>query len=166
MGGISQRGLFGTNKSGGLIANLFQKDFKHVANTHVIHCGDSLYALWEGGLPYLLDPLTLRNKNGRGKAGLTDLDGLLSDNFSAHPRYDPVRNTYVSFGSVFDQIKSKYIVSLYEVDATTFRSKRKNGVAPNFVLGAPALIHDFILTTNYCNFFLNDTRINVMSAIK
>mmetsp|Transcript_24499 Transcript_24499/g.36408 ORF Transcript_24499/g.36408 Transcript_24499/m.36408 type:complete len:578 (+) Transcript_24499:12-1745(+) len=166
MGGMSQRGLFGTKKSGGSLANLFQMDYKHVANTNVIHCGDSLYALWEGGLPYLLDPLTLRNKNGKGKAGLTDLDGLLSDNFSAHPRYDPVRKTYVNFGSVFDPIKSEFRVSLYEVDATTFRSKRKNGVTPNFVLDAPALIHDFILTKNYCIFFINDTRINAMSAIK
>lgn len=166
MGGMSQRGLFGTKKSGGRIANLFQMDYKHVANTNVIHSGDSLYALWEGGLPYLLDPLTLQNKNGRGKAGLSDLNGLLSDNFSAHPRYDPVRKTYVNFGSVFDPIKSEFKVSLYELNASTFQSTRKNGVIPNFVLDAPALIHDFILTTNYCIFFINDTRINTMSAIK
>jgi all-trans-8'-apo-beta-carotenal 15,15'-oxygenase len=166
MGGMSQRGLFGTKKSGGALANLFQMDYKHVANTNVIHCGASLYALWEGGKPYLLDPLTLCNKDGRGKAGLTDLDGLLSDNFSAHPRYDPVRKTYVNFGSVFDPIKSEFRVSLYEVDATTFRSKRKNGSIPNFVLDSPALLHDFILSPNYCIFLINDTRINTMSAIK
>ena len=165
-GGMSQRGLFGTKKSGGRIANMFQMDYKHVANTNVIHGGDSLFALWEGGLPYLLDPLTLCNKNGKGKAGLTDLNGLLSDNFSAHPRYDPVRKTYVNFGSVFDPLKSEFRVSMYEVDATTFRSKRKNGAIPNFVLDSPALLHDFILTTNFIVFFINDTRINIVSAIK
>ena len=125
-----------------------------------------MYALWEGGLPYLLDPLTLHNKNGRGEAGLTDLDGLIKDNFSAHPRYDPNRKTYVNFGSMFDAIKSEFRVSLYEIDAATFRSTRKNGIIPNFVLDAPALLHDFIITTNYCIFFINDTRINIMSAIK
>jgi all-trans-8'-apo-beta-carotenal 15,15'-oxygenase len=166
MAGMSQRGLFGTKKTGGRIANLFQMDYKHVANTNVIHSGESLYALWEGGKPYLLDPLTLCNKNGKGKAGLTDLDGLLSDNFSAHPRYDPVQKTYVNFGSVFDPIKSEFKVSLYEVDATTFRSKRKTGSVPNFVLDSPALLHDFMLTLNYCIFIINDTRVNIMSAIK
>lgn len=165
-GGMSQRGLFGTLKSGGRISNLFQMSYKHVANTNVLHCGDTLYALWEGGKPYALDPLTLCNKNGIGKAGLTDLGGLLTANFSAHPRYDPVRNTYTNFGAVFNPIKSEFRVSLYEVDATTFRSKRKNGAIPNFVLDAPALLHDFMLTTNYCILLINETRINVISAFK
>jgi all-trans-8'-apo-beta-carotenal 15,15'-oxygenase len=61
-GTMSARGLFGTRKSGGFWGNLFRTDYKHVGNTNVVHCGDSLYALWEGGKPYLLDPLTLQNK--------------------------------------------------------------------------------------------------------
>jgi hypothetical protein len=61
-GTMSARGLFGTRKSGGFWGNLFRTDYKHVGNTNVVHCGDSLYALWEGGKPYLLDPLTLKNK--------------------------------------------------------------------------------------------------------
>lgn len=61
-GTMSARGLFGTRKSGGFLGNLFRTDYKNVGNTNVVHCGDSLYALWEGGKPYLLDPLTLKNK--------------------------------------------------------------------------------------------------------
>lgn len=165
-GGMSERGLFGTMKTGGLLNNAFRMGYKHVANTNVIHAGDDLYALWEGGKPYVLDPLTLRNKGGPGKVGMTDLNGLVNENFSAHPRYDPVRKTYVNFGSVFNPIKSEFKVSLYEVDAETFRSRNPSPTIPNFVLGAPALLHDFILTENYCIFNINDTKINTAAAIK
>ncbi|KAL7469546.1 hypothetical protein ACHAXS_010751 [Conticribra weissflogii] len=196
-GTMTRRGLFGTMKSGGIGRNAFRTSYKHVANTHVLHAGDSLYALWEGGLPYELDPLTLKNKQGPGIDGATDLDGLIRDNFGAHPRYDPDRRTYVNFGcSVFDPMKG-HVVSLYEVDADTFRStfKRRDPqqqqqhsaapsnssaapsnspaapsakppIVPNFRLKAPALLHDFILTKNYCIFNINDTKINTLSALR
>ena len=45
-GKMSARGIFGTMKSGGILANAFQTDNKNVANTNVVHCGDSIYTLW------------------------------------------------------------------------------------------------------------------------
>ncbi|GLI58664.1 hypothetical protein VaNZ11_000409 [Volvox africanus] len=39
--------------------NPFNLSFKNVANTNVLPWAGQLYALWEGGLPYLMDPTTL-----------------------------------------------------------------------------------------------------------
>ena len=50
---------FGTNRAGGFFGNLFRTHLKNVANTSVIYHHGRLFALWEGGLPHLLDPVTL-----------------------------------------------------------------------------------------------------------
>jgi all-trans-8'-apo-beta-carotenal 15,15'-oxygenase len=162
-GTMSARGLFGTRKSGGFWGNLFRTDYKHVGNTNVVHCGDSLYALWEGGKPYLLDPLTLKNKNGPGKVGETDLNGLIDNNFSAHYRYDPIQKTYVNFGNFFDPSNGA-TVSLFELDQEHFSSTKKT--VPSFMLDAPALLHDFLITQKYCIFNINKTQVNNKAALK
>ena len=53
----------------------------NVANTSVLPVGDSLWALWEGGSPTALDPVTLET---RGPVDLSD--ALKRAPFSAHPR--------------------------------------------------------------------------------
>lgn len=59
-GKIEYRGMFGTQKSGGMLGNMFDLKRKNVANTNVLYWGKKLVALWEGGLPHLLDPMTLQ----------------------------------------------------------------------------------------------------------
>ena len=58
-GKILYRGVFGTQKPGGWLANLFDLKLKNVANTNVIYWGEKLLALWEGERPHSLDPNTL-----------------------------------------------------------------------------------------------------------
>jgi all-trans-8'-apo-beta-carotenal 15,15'-oxygenase len=54
------KGAFATgNPGGGFFFNPFNFDIKNVANTHVLRWGKRLFALWEGGLPHELDPVTL-----------------------------------------------------------------------------------------------------------
>ncbi len=79
------RGVFGTQKPGGLLANAFDLRLKNIANTHVVGLGDQLLALWEAAEPHALDPQTLETR------GITLLDGVLKpgEAFSAHPRFDP-----------------------------------------------------------------------------
>lgn len=79
------RGVFGTQKPGGPLANAFDLRLKNIANTHVVRLGDQLLALWEAAEPHALDPETLETR------GLSRLDGLLKpgEAFSAHPRFDP-----------------------------------------------------------------------------
>jgi all-trans-8'-apo-beta-carotenal 15,15'-oxygenase len=42
------RGAFGTQRSGGFLANIFDARIKNVANTNVIYWAGRLLALWEG----------------------------------------------------------------------------------------------------------------------
>jgi all-trans-8'-apo-beta-carotenal 15,15'-oxygenase len=164
-GKMSQRGIFGTMKSGGIFSNAFRTEFKNVANTNVVHVGDSLYALWEGGLPYLLDPLTLENKNGPGLKGESDLDGdIKTDNFSAHLRYDPLNKVYVNFSVKFDPEVGSTI-TLYELDEKTFRSTKRSA-NPSILTKGPGLIHDFIITKNYCIFNINKCDLDQKRALK
>jgi all-trans-8'-apo-beta-carotenal 15,15'-oxygenase len=82
---VLYRGVFGTQKPGGPLANAFDLRLKNIANTHVVRLGDDLLALWEASSPHALDPTTLETR------GLTLLDGVLKpgEAFSAHPRFDP-----------------------------------------------------------------------------
>lgn len=163
-GKMSARGIFGTMRSGGFFANAFRTDFKNVGNTNVVHVGDDLYALWEGGLPYKLDPLTLKNKNGPGEKGETNLDGsIATDSFAAHLRYDPVNKSYVNFAVKFDPaVGSK--ITLYELDEKSFRPTKRNN--PSILSPGPGLIHDFIITENYCIFNINECSLSEKNAVK
>lgn len=118
----------------------------------------------EGGLPYCLNPLTLENKNGPGSAGETDLGGLtVTDNFSAHLRYDPKSKSYVNFAVKFDPNVGSTI-TLFELDDENFRSSKPS--SPSIVSKGPGLIHDFILTENYCIFNINECKLDGMNGLK
>ena len=58
--------------SEGWLYNPLDLQFKNVANTNVVHWNGRLYALWEAGKPYELDPRSLET------IGESNLDGLLS----------------------------------------------------------------------------------------
>jgi all-trans-8'-apo-beta-carotenal 15,15'-oxygenase len=79
------RGVFGTQKPGGPLANAFDLRLKNIANTQVVRLGDQLLALWEAAEPHALDPDSLETR------GLSHLNGVLKpgEAFSAHPRFDP-----------------------------------------------------------------------------
>jgi len=89
-GRVSLRGVFGTApRKGKWWANIFRLKTKNVANTHCLTFGGEqqpslssssspplrLFALWEGGLPYEIDPVSLNTLTSveDGKDG-TDLD--------------------------------------------------------------------------------------------
>lgn len=84
---------FGTQKKGGIFANLFDTNLKNAANTNIIHWGGQLLALWEGGLPHRMEADSLRT------LGETKVRNLLSQNqpFSAHPRVDANTNRFINF---------------------------------------------------------------------
>ena len=65
------RGVFGSQKKGGVINNAFNLNLKNIANTHVIKLGDELLALWEAAGPHSLNPNNLETN------GLTTLNGCL-----------------------------------------------------------------------------------------
>lgn len=148
------RGVFGTQKPGGALANAFDLRLKNIANTNVIYWGDKLLALWEAAEPHQLDSNTLET------LGLDYLDGLLKpgDAFSAHPRIDPEcdRTNHtpclVNFG-VKTGLSST--INLYEFDTKGRLVHTHSHTIPGF-----AFLHDFAITPNYCIFFQNPVSFN------
>ena len=163
-GQMSAPGTFGTRVSGGFWKNLARTDFKNVANTHVLYTNGVLYALWEGGWPYKLDPLTLENDVVEEPRG-TDLDGLLKegDAFAAHYRTDPRSNTIVGFGVTLNPVKRNTRISLYELDSN-MKSIRSDEVSA--ILDGTCLAHDYGLTENWHIFSLPPAKLDTLAALK
>ncbi|MEB3169613.1 MAG: carotenoid oxygenase family protein [Synechococcaceae cyanobacterium] len=158
------RGVFGSQKPGGLLANAFDLRLKNIANTHVVQLGDQLLALWEASSPHALDPDTLETK------GVTQLDGVLKpgEAFSAHPRFDPGHHgepRMVSFG-----VKSgpRSTIRLMEFATSegpagepagrllSERSDSFNGFA---------FLHDFAITPNWAVFLQNAIAFNPLPFV-
>lgn len=146
-GKILYRGVFGTQKSGGWLANIFDFKLKNIANTNVIYWGKKLLALWEASEPYLLNPQTLET------LGNEYFNGVLSkgEAFSAHPRIDP-NGTLVNFA-----IKPglSTTITIFELNKNGEITSKKNHSVPGF-----CFIHDFVITENYCIFFQNPVKFN------
>lgn len=153
-GKMLYRGVFGSQKPGGFLANLFDIRVKNIANTNVIRLGDKLLALWEAAKPYSLNPKNLET------IGLDNLNGVLGEGevFSAHPRIDPHspfndnKPSLVNFG-----IKTgpSSTISIYEL---TLGGEVIQKYSHN--MGGFSFIHDFVITPKYCIFFQNPTTYN------
>ncbi|MEM9161467.1 MAG: carotenoid oxygenase family protein [Cyanobacteria bacterium P01_F01_bin.4] len=148
------RGVFGTQKPGGVMANAFDVRLKNIANTNILYWGDKLLALWEAAEPHRLDPYTLETQ------GIDYLNGLLKvgDAFSAHPRIDPScertngESCLVNF-AVKPGLSST--ITLYEFDPQGRLVHQHSHAIPGF-----AFLHDFAITPNYCIFFQNPVSFN------
>jgi all-trans-8'-apo-beta-carotenal 15,15'-oxygenase len=141
------RGVFGTAKAGGWLANIFDLKLKNIANTQVIYWGGKLLALWEAAEPHRLNPENLET------IGLDNLDGLLAPGapFSAHPRIDPA-GKMVNFGL---KTGLSTTITIYEFDRSGQVEKQYDHIVPGF-----AFIHDFAITPHYCIFFQNPVGFN------
>ncbi len=148
------RGVFGTQKPGGWLANIFDLKNKEIANTNVIYWGGKLLALWEASEPYRLNPKTLET------LGKDYLDGILAkgESFSAHPRFDPScqRNggnpCLVNF-AIKPGISTT--ITIYEINQDGKLIHSQKITVPGF-----AFVHDFAITPNYCIFFQNPVTLN------
>lgn len=156
-GRILYRGVFGTQKLGGWLANAFDLRLKNIANTQVIHWGGRLLALWEAAEPHGLDARTLET------LGIDYLDGILKpgDAFAAHPRIDAAKDgkeeRLVNF-SIKPGLSST--ITIYELDSSGKLVSRHSHSVPGF-----AFIHDFAITPNYCIFFQNPVSFNPLPFV-
>ena len=159
-GKVLYRGVFGSKKPGGCLANAFDLRLKNIANTNVVRLGDQLLALWEAAEPHALDPLSLETR------GLSFLDGVLKkgEAFSAHPRFDP--GHYGSPRMVTFGVKAgpRSNIRLME-----FASDGPNAGAllhdrtdnfPGF-----AFLHDFAITPNWAIFLQNAIAFNPLPFV-
>ena len=153
-GKILYRGVFGTQKVGGWLANLLDTRLKNIANTNVIYWGGKLLALWEAAEPHRLDPATLET------LGLDYLDGTLKPGsaFAAHPRIDPScaledgNPCLVNF-AIKPGLSTS--ITIYELDGCGKAVRQHSHAVPGF-----AFIHDFAITPNYCIFFQSAVSFN------
>ena len=159
------RGVFGTQKPGGPLANAFDLRLKNIANTHVVRLGDQLLALWEAAEPHALDPDTLETR------GLSRLDGLLKpgEAFSAHPRFDPGHHgdpRLVTFGVKAGPKSTVRLMEFATVDSPA------SGVQAGQLLAERhdsfkgfAFLHDFAITPNWAVFLQNAVAFNPLPFV-
>jgi all-trans-8'-apo-beta-carotenal 15,15'-oxygenase len=156
---ILYRGVFGTQKPGGFLANAFDFRLKNIANTNVIYWGGKLLALWEAADPHRLDPQTLET------LGKDSLNGVLSpgEAFGAHPRFDPRCNQdggapcLVNF-SIKPGLSTT--ITIFELDPAGKVIRKHAHSVPGF-----AFIHDFAITPNYCILFQNPVSFNPLPFV-
>lgn len=132
---------FATQRLGGPLANAMRFP-ENMANTNVLVHDDALYALWEGGKPHRLDPLTLDTEGTESFGGALKRLGA----FSAHPKADPATGEVFNFGVDFFP---RPMIRCYRLD----RGGRLHGIAtvPITKLG---FVHDFALTDRHLVFIL------------
>jgi all-trans-8'-apo-beta-carotenal 15,15'-oxygenase len=154
------RGVFGTQKPGGPLANAFDLRLKNIANTHVVRLGDQLLALWEAAEPHALDPDTLETR------GITLLDGVLKpgEAFSAHPRFDPGHHgerRMVTFGVKAGPTSSVRLMEFAVADdpARGVRAGQLLAERRDSFRGF-AFLHDFAITPQWAVFLQNAIAFN------
>ena len=159
------RGVFGTQKPGGPLANAFDLRLKNIANTHVVRLGDQLLALWEAAEPHALDPDTLETR------GLSRLDGLLKpgEAFSAHPRFDPGHHgspRMVTFGVKAGPTSTIRLMEFATQDdpAAGVKAGQLLAERPDSFKGF-AFLHDFAITPHWAVFLQNAVAFNPLPFV-
>ncbi len=155
------RGVFGTQKAGGIINNALDLKLKNIANTHVVKLGDEILALWEAAGPHALDPNSLET------IGLTTLKGVLKPNeaFSAHPKIDLNSKSspelLVTFGV---QTGPKSTIRLMEfTNSGDHRGELLIDRKDTF--NGFAFLHDFAITSNWAIFLQNAIDFNPLPFV-
>ena len=155
------RGVFGSQKKGGVINNAFNLNLKNIANTHVVKLGEELLALWEAAGPHALDPNNLETK------GLTTLKGVLKKNeaFSAHPKVDFNSNSadevFITFGV---QTGPTSTIRLMEFSNSGNNSGKILFDRKDKLKGF-AFLHDFAITKNWAIFLQNAIDFNPLPFV-
>jgi all-trans-8'-apo-beta-carotenal 15,15'-oxygenase len=144
---------FGTQKPGGIAANMMRLQFKNPANTSVIWHAGRLLALWEGGAPTRIDATTLATIGREDLNGVLRSRGPTQATFSAHPCLDQATGTLYNFGLRWG-LRQQLII--YAIDNTgCARIERV------IALDRLTFIHDFMLTPHWYVFLLPAVRFNV-----
>lgn len=171
---ILYRNALGTERPGGVLANVLNVNLKNVANTNVVEFGKRLFAFWEAGSPYELDPTTLETllssstdtclgpTRGLGAPGalrgVTVDDGGPLDQqfglaraFTAHPHVDMEHNRLVAFRWAQHALRKDMRLEFLEYkDDWTLNSATMYAID-----GCNLAPHDFGVFSHYYGFFEN-----------
>ncbi len=127
-----------------------RKTFRNSANTNVIPWQGKLLALFEAGLPTMLD-------SDLHTLGTTDLGGMIPQTFSAHPHRVASRKTLYNFGL---RLGFRPRIDLYALpDAGQPRH------LTSIPLPGRLWLHDFTLTQNHALFFVSPISTRLWSVL-
>ncbi len=114
-------------------------DTLNAANTNLVPLDGRLYALWEGGSAYEVDPETLATKGVK-----TWRDDLRAMPFSAHPKLDPQGGMW-NFGALPGLSR----IALYQIGAD-------GAVLRTGLVEVPqqAMVHDFVVSSKHLIFLI------------
>lgn len=133
----------GTPAPGGWIANVISPAPPNLANTNIVKHAGRLLALWEGGPPHELDPVTLETLGSRRFHGELRWMGA----YSAHPHLCPRSGDLYNFGvELFPRPHLRMYV--------TSRQGRLRHLG-SAALPYPAMVHDFAITENNLVFLVS-----------
>ena len=134
---------FGHNAPGGILKNLGRQP-ANCANTSLAWHGGRLLALWEGGRPWQLDPVTLET------VGEFNFGGQLGkmDAFSAHGKIDPDSGYYFNHGLGVGKRGPQ--VDVYRINPAGELEARTA-----FPIKLAAFVHDFALAGDYLVYFIH-----------
>lgn len=146
-------------KPGGVMANFFDMRPKNLANTNVTPWAGSLMALWEGGKPTRLDPLSLSTLGESSFAGALRAE----DNFTAHPRIDARQERLCGFQYKPEPTSNITKLTFWEFSEKSWELARKRVEAevPGF-----GFFHDFLVTDNYYVLSLAPTTLSGADALQ
>lgn len=167
---ILYRATFG-NKPGGIMRNAFDLHTKNVANTNVVFWGGRVHALFEAGMPYELDPASLKTLCTDDMEGCVPYDkglfvstsfepvdraaGLGGWAFTAHPHIDPQTERLCGWAYQSLALKNALAVRFAEWDANWTRTALREYEIEN----CQAASHDFGVTAS--NYVMVQNRLDI-----
>ena len=164
-----------------ILANAGSVDIKNTSNTQVIAFGGKLLSLWEAGLPYKLDPVTLEtigqvkmsepDKVTEGKVAVKLIDNIPAEfqpdflggeAYTAHPKMCPRTGHLVGWRWAQDTKDGSMEVTITEYSSDGFKvvaeathKLEKCSLAP----------HDMVLTQNYVVLKINALSMDKVSFL-
>ncbi len=127
------------------VRRLHGRGLKNTANTHVVPWQGGLYALMEGDRPTRIDPKSLRTQ------GESDLGGVVTRAFSAHPHRVAEHQALYNFGFVPGRQPHLELMTLPDHGP----ARRLGQVR----LDHAVMLHDFIATPRHLVFFVAPIRV-------
>lgn len=141
-------GSFSHEDSRGKLSQLLTGQYKNSANTSCLPLDGKVLALYEGGRPWAMDPITLETI---GEDNLSGLKGLMS--YSAHPKIDPDTGEVFNFGQ--NPFPSRLFI---------YRSNKEGKIThkSRIKLQGLNLIHDCVIAGKYLVIMEFPTQINTL----
>lgn len=163
-----------------MAANALRVDIKNTANTQVVAFGGKVMALWEAGMPYRIDPVTLKTigqeslegaKCQPGKQPVNYVPGL-SEKYqpeilggkahTAHPKLCPRTGHLVGWTWAQNPLDGSMEVTFTEYASDKFRVVASTTHVLEGVALAP---HDMVLTDHFIILKINSLKLDQLSFI-